>query len=80
MPAGRVFPSDQIPPWPSGVISYAIAQLLLEFPHTDAHALIVSVNSAAAKTEPIEGSVLLMRRAREILRQTEEERLRVRTG
>jgi hypothetical protein len=81
MPAAPLNLPAQTPPlWPGAEISYATAQLLMEFPKTDPHAVIASVNSAAEAMSPGEGCVLLMRRARETLRQSIEERLRARAG
>lgn len=57
------------PPWPNAPLSYATAQLLSEFSFADPQAIVAVVKEAAGMVPPIEGSVLLMRRAREILRQ-----------
>jgi hypothetical protein len=62
-------PSQTPPPWARADVSYATAQLLIEFPHTDPQMIVASVNSAAETLPATVGSVLLMRQAREILRQ-----------
>lgn len=64
-----VDPASQVPPiWPSGPLTYTIAQLRIEFPFTDTREIHDATHRAAGRVTLDQGPMMLLRSAREILR------------
>ena len=62
-------PVQSTNPWAIADVSYATAQLVIEFPSVPPHKIAEAVNVAAASTIAKDGRVLLLKRARDALRQ-----------